>query len=261
MWEVLAVLAPQEQLKGHQWKGKTSYALRFLVIKSEIPSIEVNIIVEFRDAVFIEDVFPIKIGIPSSVSLDDSLASTSIPEHVQKMTNVGVNPNSTSLTHEESDKPRRSKRARVVKNFGSNFVTYNIEDNSITFKDAMATSEAKQWKEAIKSEIDSIVSIETWVLIDLPLRLVAKDFKQKQGIDYFDIYSPVARLTTIRVLIALVSVYNLPIHQMDVKITFLYGELEEKIYMDQHEEFVAHDNEHKVCKLVKPLDGFKQAPK
>ncbi|KAL0431144.1 UNVERIFIED_CONTAM: Retrovirus-related Pol polyprotein from transposon TNT 1-94 [Sesamum radiatum] len=178
---------------------ETSYALRFLVIKSEIPGIEVNTIVEFRDAVFIEDVFPMKTGIPSSVSLDDSLTSTSIPEHVEKMTNVGVSPSSTSLTHEELDEPRRSKRARVVKDFGSDFVTYNIEDDPVTFKDAMASSEAKQWKEAVKT-----------------------------------------RLTTIRVLIALASVYSLPIHQMDVKTAFLYGELEEEIYMDQPEGFVAH---------------------
>ncbi|KAL0335031.1 UNVERIFIED_CONTAM: Retrovirus-related Pol polyprotein from transposon TNT 1-94 [Sesamum radiatum] len=148
---------------------ETSYALRFLVIKSEIPGIEVNTIVEFRDAVFLEDVFPMKIGIPSSVSLDDSLASTSIPEHVEKMTNVGVNPNSASPTHEESDIPRRSKRARVVKDFGSDFVTYNIEDDPVTFKDAMASLEAKQWKEAVKSEMDSIVSNGTWELVDLPL--------------------------------------------------------------------------------------------
>ncbi|KAL0346976.1 UNVERIFIED_CONTAM: Retrovirus-related Pol polyprotein from transposon RE1 [Sesamum calycinum] len=180
---------------------ETSYALRFLVIKSEIPGIEVNTIVEFRDAVFLEDVFPMKSGIPSSVSLDDSLAST------------------------------RSKRARVVKDFGSDFVTYNIEDDPVTFKDAMASLEAKQWKEAVKSEMDSIVSNGTWVLVDLPpgcttigckwifkkklkpdgsidkfkARLVAKGFKQKEGIDYFDTYSPVARLTTIRVLIALAS--------------------------------------------------------
>ncbi|KAL0455867.1 UNVERIFIED_CONTAM: Retrovirus-related Pol polyprotein from transposon RE2 [Sesamum latifolium] len=240
---------------------ETSYALRFLVIKSKIPSIEVNTIVEFRDVVFIEDVFPMKIGIPSSVSLDDSLASTSIPEHVEKMTNVGVNPSSTSLTHEKSDDLRRSKRATVVKDFGSDFNTYNIEDDPITFKDVMASSEAKQWKKAIKSVMDSIVSKGTWVLVDLPsgctiigckwifkkklkpdgsvdkfkARLVAKGFKQKEGIDYFDTYSPVARLTTIQVLIALTSVYNLPIHQMDVKTSFLYGELEEEIYMNQLE--------------------------
>ncbi|KAL2252267.1 UNVERIFIED_CONTAM: Retrovirus-related Pol polyprotein from transposon TNT 1-94 [Sesamum indicum] len=151
----------------------------------------------------------------------------------------------------------------------------------------MACSEAKQWKEAVKSEMDSIVSNGTWVLVDLPpgcttigcnsifkrklkpdgtidkfkARLVDKGFKQKEGIDYFDTYSPVARLTTIRVLIAIASVYNLPIHQMDVKTAFLYGELEEEIYMEQPEGFVAHGNEHKVCKLVKSLYGLKQAPK
>ncbi|KAL2237188.1 UNVERIFIED_CONTAM: Retrovirus-related Pol polyprotein from transposon TNT 1-94 [Sesamum indicum] len=233
---------------------ETSYALRFLVIKSEIPGIEVNTIVEFRDAVFLEDVFPLKTGIRSNVSLDDSLASTSIPEHVEKMSNVGVGPSSSNQTHEESDEPRRSKRARIVKDFESDFVAYNIEDDPITFKDAMASSEAKQWKEAVKSEMDSIVSNGTWVLVDLPpgctiigckwifkrklkpdgtidkfkAKLLAKGFKQKEGIDYFDTYSPVARLTTIRVLIALASVYNLPIHQMDVKTAFLYGELEEE---------------------------------
>ncbi|KAL0399610.1 UNVERIFIED_CONTAM: hypothetical protein Sradi_2304300 [Sesamum radiatum] len=122
------------------------------------------------------------------------------------MTNVGVSPSSTSLTHEELDEPRRSKRARVVKDFGSDFVTYNIEDDPVTFKDAMASSEAKQWKEAVKSEMDSIVSNGTWKLVDLPpgcttigckwifkkklkpdgsvdkfkARLVAKGFKQKE---------------------------------------------------------------------------------
>ncbi|KAK4392634.1 Retrovirus-related Pol polyprotein from transposon TNT 1-94 [Sesamum angolense] len=159
------------------------------------------------DAVFLGYV---ETRIPSSVSLDDSLASTSIPEHVEKMTNVGVNPNSASLTHEESNIPRRSKRARVVKDFGSDFVTYSIEDDSVTFKDAMASLEAKQWKEAVKSEMDSIVSNGTW---------------------------------------------------MDVKTAFLYGELEEEIYIDQPEGFVAHGNERKVCKLVKSLYGLKQAPK
>ncbi|KAL0294769.1 UNVERIFIED_CONTAM: hypothetical protein Sangu_3211400, partial [Sesamum angustifolium] len=77
------------------------------------------------------------------------------------MTNVGVNPNSTSLTHEELDETGWSKRGRVVKDFGSDFVTYNIEDDPVTYKDAMASSEAKQWKEAVKSEMDSIVLNET----------------------------------------------------------------------------------------------------
>ena len=58
-------------------------------------------------------------------------------------------------------------------------------------------------------------------------RLVAKGFKQKEGLDFFDTYSPVTRITSIRVLIAIVALHNLEIHQMDVKTAFLNGELEE----------------------------------
>ena len=56
-------------------------------------------------------------------------------------------------------------------------------------------------------------------------------------------------------------VYNLVIHQMDVKTTFLYGDLEEEVYMKQPEGFVLEGQEDKVCKLVKSLYGLKQAPK
>ncbi|KAL0387691.1 UNVERIFIED_CONTAM: Copia protein [Sesamum radiatum] len=176
------------------------------------------------------------------------------------------------LVHDESDEPRRSRELGFVKDFGSDFISYNIEDDPVTFKDAMASSEAKQWKEAVKSEMDSTVSNGTWVLVDLPpgcttigckwifkkklkpdgtidkfkARLVAKSFKQKEEIDYCYTYSPIGRLTTIRVLIALASVYNFMIHQMHVKTSFLYGELEEKIYIDQLEGFVAHGSERKV---------------
>jgi hypothetical protein len=63
-------------------------------------------------------------------------------------------------------------------------------------------------------------------------RLVAKSYTQKEGEDFFDAYSPVARLTTIRVLLSLAASHGLLVHQMNIKTTFLNGELEEDIYMD-----------------------------
>ena len=92
-------------------------------------------------------------------------------------------------------------------------------------------------------------------------RLVAKGFKQKKGIDYFDTFAHVTRISLIRVLIALTSVHNLVIHQMDVKTAFLNGELEEEIYMDQPEGCMVPGDEGKVCRLVKSLYELKQAPK
>ena len=87
-------------------------------------------------------------------------------------------------------------------------------------------------------------------------RLVAKWYTQKEGIDYFDTYSPVTRLTTIRILIAMASIHKLIVHQMDVKIAFLNGDLYEEIYMDQLEGFTMPGNEHKVC-IIKIFIWFK----
>jgi hypothetical protein len=135
--------------------------------------------------------------------------------------------------------------------------------------------------------MDSILINGTWKICDLPAgcklvgckwifkkkmksdgtvdkfkaSLVAKGFTQKEGEDYFDTYSPVARMTTIRMLVALAACHDLLIHQMDVKITFLNGELDEEIYMNQPDGFVAPGQENKVCILRKSLYGLKQAPK
>ena len=92
-------------------------------------------------------------------------------------------------------------------------------------------------------------------------RLVVKGFRQREGIDYFDTYALVARITSIRMLIALSSIYKLVVHQMVVKTAFLNRDLDEQVYMDQSEGFMLLGNEKKVCKLVKSLYGLKQAPK
>jgi hypothetical protein len=90
---------------------------------------------------------------------------------------------------------------------------------------------------------------------------VAKYYTQKEYEDLFDTYSPVARLTTIRVLVSLAVFHGLLVNQMDVKTTFLNGEPEEEIYTDQPDEFIAQEQEGKVCRLLKSLYDLKQASK
>jgi hypothetical protein len=149
---------------------------------------------------------------------------------------------------------KRSKRQKTAKSFGDDFIVYLVDDTPRTIEDAYSSLDADYWKEAIKSEMDSIMSNGTWEVVSRPYeckwvfkkklrpdgtikkykaRLVAKGYNQKEGEDFFDTYSPVARVTTIRVLLSLATSYDLFVYQMDVKITFLNGELEQKIYMDQ----------------------------
>nr|GEZ85835.1 zinc finger, CCHC-type [Tanacetum cinerariifolium] len=92
-------------------------------------------------------------------------------------------------------------------------------------------------------------------------RLVIHCIRQKKGIDLFDTYAIVARISTIRLLLALAAIHDLVIHQMDVITAFLNGDLDEKIYMKQPEGFVMPGRENKLCKLKKSLYGLKQAPK
>ena len=172
----------------------------------------------------------------------------------------------------EIEEPRRSKRKRTSKSFGTDFYAYMIENEPLTYQQAMSSPDAPYWKEAVNSEIESILQNHTWELVDLPkgskplgykwifkkklkadgsidkykARLVIKGFRQKQDLDYFDTYSPVTRITSIRMLIAIASILNLEIHQMDVKTAFLNGELEEEIYMQQPEGFLSPGNENKV---------------
>ena len=166
-------------------------------------------------------------------------------------------------------------------------IILQVEDDPKTYKEAMSLRDSIVWKDAINEEMDSIMFNHTWELVDLPpgskaisckwvfrkkyhidgtlntfkARLVAKGYRKKEGIDYFDTYALVERITSIRILFALASIHDLYVHQMDMKTAFLNGDLNEEIYMEQPEGFFLPGNEHKVCKLVKSLYVLKQAPK
>ena len=89
-------------------------------------------------------------------------------------------------------------------------------------------------------------------------RFVAKGFSQKEGVNYDETFAPVARYTSIRLIIAIAST---KLHQMDVKTTFLNGIIEEEVYIEQLEGFVVHGKESHVCKMKKELYGLNQAPR
>ena len=220
-----------------------SNAYRFLVYESNIPDIHKNTIMESRNASFFEDVFPCK-------SKEEPSSSKRMLESQDQNEEVEV-------------EPRRSKRVRTEKSFGPDFLTFMLEGEPQTFKEAVNSTEGLMWKEAIKSEIDSILQNHTWELVDLPpgckplsskwifkrkmkvdgsidkykARLVIKGYRQTEGLDYFDTYSPVTRINSIRMVLAIAALRNLEIHQMDVKTAFLNGDLDEEIYMEQLEGF------------------------
>ncbi|GJX65398.1 zinc finger, CCHC-type containing protein [Tanacetum coccineum] len=238
-----------------------SKAYRFYVIKPNV-FVSINLIIESRDATFDKNHFSSiprpKDFIPNSVESQRGDHSDDVPSEIPE--------------------PRKGKRVQKAKSYCSYFqlylvegsidhvgsqhsYCYSIEEDPRTYNEAMQSRNAAFWKEAIDDEIGSIMENDTWILSDLPPGCKPLGFRQKEGIDYFDTYTLVARITTIRLLLALAAIHNLVIHQMDAKTSILNGVLDEEVYMKQPEGFVMPGNEYKVCKLVKSLYGLKEAPK
>ncbi|GKF87455.1 putative ribonuclease H-like domain-containing protein, partial [Tanacetum coccineum] len=100
---------------------------------------------------------------------------------------------------------------------------------------------------------------ERSIIVKNKARLVAQGFRQEEGIDYNEVFAPVARIKAIRLFLAFASFMGFPVYQMDVKSAFLYGTIREEIYVYQSLGFVDPAHPNKVYKVIKALYGLHQA--
>ncbi|GAU33832.1 hypothetical protein TSUD_393400 [Trifolium subterraneum] len=158
------------------------------------------------------------------------------------------------------------------------------DSEPIDYKDALKNS---VWKRAMEEELQSIEKNKTWKLVNLPdkkkkidvkwvfkmklnpdgtiskhkARLVARGFLQKHGVDYNEVFAPVARIETVRLVVALACKNRWLLCHLDVKSAFLNGPREEEVYVSQAPGFEIHGKENMVYKLHKALYGLKQSSK
>ncbi|GJS46001.1 putative ribonuclease H-like domain-containing protein [Tanacetum coccineum] len=147
--------------------------------------------------------------------------------------------------------------------------------------------EDPSWVDAMQEEMQQFKFQNVWVLVDLPegkyaigtkwilknkrdakgivvrnkARLVAQGHRQEEGIDYDEVFAPVARIEAIRLFLAFASYLGFMVYQMDVKSAFLYGRIDEEVYVTQPKGFVDPQHPKKVYKVVKALYGLHQAPR
>ena len=153
-----------------------------------------------------------------------------------------------------------------------------------SYEEAMRSQDSDKWNAWMDDEMKSFDKNKTWVLVDLPKgkktigckwiykykpwipgvedprhksRLVSKGYSQKEEIDYQEIFSPMVKHMSIRLMLSMVVDKDLELEKLYVMTTFLHGEIEEDIYMDQPQGYEVGGKEDKVWKLVKSLYGLK----
>ncbi|KAL0552306.1 hypothetical protein IC582_011414 [Cucumis melo] len=185
------------------------------------------------------------------------------------------------------DRVQRERHADLVA-YALTCAANSIEAEPLTFEEAIVSNSKKQWKDAMEAELFSLHKNQTWSLVLKPpnqkliqskwiykikpgtggnskprykARLVAKGYTQKEGVDFHEIFSPVVRHSSIRLILSIVVHFDMFIEQMDVTTTFLHGELEEVIYMAQPKGYEVKGKEDMVFRLHKSLYGLKQSPR
>lgn len=187
-------------------------------------------------------------------------------------------------------RPQRIRKPAINTSIYETYLTedlYNVGkvDDPANFKEAVECENSTRWIEVMENELRSMSSNNVWDLVEIPngvkpvdckwvyktkrdskgkvqkykARLVAKGFTQIEGRDYNETFAPVSTKASFRIVMALVAYFDLELHQMDVKIAFLNGNLDEAIYMVHPQGFAVKGKEHMGCRLRKSIYGLKQA--
>ena len=153
-----------------------------------------------------------------------------------------------------------------------------------TMHEALSHSD---WKQAMVEEMVVLHSSGAWDLVTLPAgktpagccwvytvtigpddrvdrlkaQLVAKGYTQVYGSDYYDTFSPIAKIASVRLLLSMAAMQSWPLYQLNIKNAFLHGDLAEEVYMEQPLGFVAQGESKLVCRLHCSLYGLKQSPR
>ncbi len=185
---------------------------------------------------------------------------------------------------------RRTLRGRVPKRDWPAWpaISLSTTDSNyipLSYQDAMTCSASEKWKMAAQEEYPSLIENGTWSIVSCPegripiksrwtfdikpglhgepqrfkARFVAKGYSQRPGIDFCETYASVVSHDTLRILLSIIAADNLEVTQIDIKTAFLYGHLEEEIFMEQPEGFITPGQENKVCRLHNCIYGLKQA--
>ena len=223
------------------------------------------------------------IDVSSSSEVEAEPSSDDLPIALRKgtRTSAGMPPQRYGFEHDISNYVSYASLSPAYRAFVASLQSVKIP------KDWREAKNDPKWHEAMREELSALEKNQTWDLVKLPAgkrvvtckwvftvkqtpegkverckaRLVARGYSQTYGIDYDETFAPVAKMSTVRILISCATNFGWPLHQLDVKNAFLHGDLQEEVYMEVPPGWSKPEASGMVCKLKKSLYGLKQSPR
>ncbi|GJU09081.1 retrovirus-related pol polyprotein from transposon TNT 1-94, partial [Tanacetum coccineum] len=289
-FDELTAMASEHSSSGPALHEMTPATISSGLVPNPHPSTPVESIQHLKIAPINEVIAPVladSTGSPSSTTVDQDAPSPSNSQTTPE-TEPPVIPNDVEEDNHDIEVAHMgpvSTRLQLHKQ--ALFCYYDAFLTAVepkTYKDALTQA---CWIEAMQEELNEFERLEVWELVPRPdkvmvitlkwiykvkldelggilknkARLVARGYRQEEGIDFEESFAPVARLEAIRIFLAFAAHMNMVVYQMDVKTAFLNGNLREEVYVSQPDGFVDKDNPNHVYKLKKALYGLKQAPR